>query len=84
MSNENTNQGNMIDGLNAEQIRNYLVANIIDEIVRLLIEEKGLTIEEALERVYKSETIRLLQISEGELYVQSPRYIYELMEQEVA
>ena len=74
----------MIDGLNAEQIRNYLVANIIDEIVRLLIEEKGLTIEEALERVYKSETIRLLQISEGELYVQSPRYIYELMEQEVA
>lgn len=74
----------MIDGLNAEQIRNYLVANIVDEIVRLLIEEKGLTIEEALERVYKSETIRLLQISEGELYVQSPRYIYELMEQEVA
>ena len=84
MSNENTNRGNMIDGLNAEKIRNYLVANIIDEIVRLLIEEKGLTIEEALERVYKSETVRLLQISEGELYVQSPRYIYELMEQEVA
>lgn len=74
----------MIDGLNAEQIRNYLVANIIDEIVRLFIEEKGLSIEDALERVYKSETIRLLQISEGELYVQSPRYIYELMEQEVA
>ena len=37
-------------------------------------------IEQAMERVYNSPLMTALQDEEGELYVQSPAYLYELME----
>jgi hypothetical protein len=33
--------------------------------------------------VYNSKVYRLLQDSEGELYTQSPSYLYELLKQEI-
>ena len=38
------------------------------------------SIEQAMERVYNSPLMTALQDEEGELYVQSPAYLYELME----
>ena len=65
-----------------EQIREYLISNTIDKMVQYLIEDEALSIEQAMDRVYRSRTIQLLQILEGELYVQSPAYVYELMRKE--
>lgn len=65
-----------------EQIREYLISNIIDKMVQYLINDEALDLEQAMDRVYRSQTIRLLQIPEGELFVQSPAYIYEMMRQE--
>lgn len=65
-----------------EQIREYLISNIIDKMVQYLIDDEALDLEQAMDRVYRSQTIRLLQIPEGELFVQSPAYIYEMMRQE--
>lgn len=65
-----------------EQIREYLISNIIDKMVQYLVDDEALDLEQAMDRVYRSQTIRLLQIPEGELYVQSPAYIYEMMRQE--
>ncbi len=65
-----------------EQIREYLISNTIDKMVQYLIEDDSFTLEQAMDRVYRSQTIKLLQIPEGELYVQSPAYVYEMMKNE--
>ena len=67
-----------------EQIREYLISNIIDKMVQYLMEDEALSLEQAMDRVYRSRTIQLLQIPEGELYVQSPAYVYEMMRLEWA
>ena len=36
-------------------------------------------LEQAMERVYNSSLMRALQDEENELYVQSPAYLYEMM-----
>ncbi len=61
------------------QIATYLINYSLSELVRYVIEDTGCTIEQAMERVYNSPLMPLLQDEEGELYVQSPAYLYELM-----
>ena len=60
------------------QIATYLTDYALSELVKYVIEDTGCTIEQAMERVYNS----VLQDEEGELYVQSPAYLYELMKQQ--
>lgn len=61
------------------QIATYLTNYALSELVRYVIEDTGCTIEEAMERVYNSPLMTALQNEEGELYVQSPAYLYELL-----
>lgn len=65
-----------------EQIREYLISNAINKMVEYTMEEESLSLEQAMDIVYRSHTIQLLQMPEGELYVQSPAYVYEMMRQE--
>ncbi len=64
------------------QIATYLTDYALSELVRFVMEDTGCTIEEAMERVYNSPLMSAIQDEEGELYVQSPAYLYELMEQQ--
>ena len=61
------------------QIANYLTDYALSELVRYVIEDTGCSIEEAMARVYNSSLATALQDEDGELYVQSPAYLYELM-----
>lgn len=61
------------------QIATYLTNYALSELVKFVIEDTGCTIEQAMERVYNSPLMEALQDEEGELYVQSPAYLYELM-----
>lgn len=61
------------------QIANYLTDYALSELVRYVMEDTGCTIEQAMDRVYNSPLTAALQDEEGELYVQSPAYLYELM-----
>lgn len=72
----------MTQHLSKEQIREYLISNTIDKMVQYLMEDEPLTLEQAIDDVYRSQTIKLLQIPEGELYIQSPAYVYEMMKRE--
>ncbi len=74
----------MITQPTKQQMKEYLISKTIDYMVTCLVEEHKMSLDEALDIVYKSEVIRLLQIPEGELYVQSPGYVYELLSQELA
>ena len=64
------------------QIATYLTYYALSEMVKCVIEDTGCTIEQAMERVYNSPIMSVLQDEEGELYVQSPAYLYELMKQQ--
>lgn len=64
------------------QIATYLTDYALSELVRYVMEDTGCTIEEAMEKVYNSPLMSAIQDEEGELYVQSPAYLYELMEQQ--
>ena len=61
------------------QIATYLTNYALSELVKYVIEDTGSNIEQAMERVYNSPLMEALQDEEGELYVQSPAYLYELM-----
>lgn len=61
------------------QIATYLTDYALSELVRYVMEDTNCTIEQAMEIVYNSPLIPLLQDEENELYVQSPAYLYELM-----
>ena len=62
-----------------DQIAEYLISNIIDNLVSYVMEDEGIGIEESLDKVYGSEVIKKLQDKGTELYVQSPAYVYEMM-----
>ena len=62
-----------------DQIAEYLISNIIDNLVSYVMEDEGIGIEEYLDKVYGSEVIKKLQDKDTELYVQSPAYVYEMM-----
>ena len=62
-----------------DQIATYLTNYALSELVRYVMEDSHCSIEQAMERVYNSPLMAALQDKEGELYVQSPAYLYELM-----
>lgn len=61
------------------QIAVYLTNYALSELMRYVIEDTGCSLEQAMERVYNSPLMPALQDEEGELYVQSPAYLYELL-----
>ena len=61
------------------QIATYLTDYALRELVKYVMEDTNCSIEEAMEHVYNSPLMPALQDEEGELYVQSPAYLYEMM-----
>lgn len=61
------------------KIATYLTDHALSELVRYVMEDTGCSIEQAMEKVYNSPLMELLQDEDNELYVQSPAYLYELM-----
>ena len=66
-----------------EQIVNFLVNHITDEIVKYIIEDSQLGLEQALKIWYSSTTYELLLNPDGGLQSQSPAYVYELLKNEM-
>ena len=66
-----------------KQMADFLIDHVISEMTRYLIEDYGYTLEKALELVYSSKIVELLQIEEDELYVQSPAYVYDMLLKEL-
>jgi hypothetical protein len=64
---------------NHHQIATYLTDYVLSELVKYVIEDTGCSIEQAMEQVYNSPVTTALQDEDNELYVQSPAYLYELM-----
>ena len=53
------------------------------DLITMLVEERHLTIPEAMDILYNSETYAKLKDPSTGLYFQSPAYIYGYLEQEI-
>ncbi len=62
---------------------NFMIEEISKELILLLIEERGMTLHDAFDMLYTSDTYARLIDSKNGLYAQSTPYIYECLEQEL-
>ena len=62
----------------------FLKLKLTEELVAILMEEKGLSIEEAFAVLYRSQTYARLSDPNTKLYFQSAGYVYSLFEEELA
>ena len=63
--------------------RDFLINHIVDRLTEFLVLDNNMELTDALNIVYRSKVYQQLQDGEGELYVQSPSYIYELLKKEL-
>jgi predicted small secreted protein len=68
--------------MTAQVKRDFLIAYIIDRLTEYLIEDNNISLDYALKLVYHSNVYQQLQNIDGELYIQSPSYVYELLKKE--
>lgn len=65
-----------------EQVKDTLIAHIVDEMTKYLIEDFNLDIPSALDVIYNSKVYELIRDKENELHIQSSAYNYELLKKE--
>ena len=67
----------------AQNQKEFLINRIVDKLTEFLVIDSSIGLTDALKVVYNSKVYQQLLDSEGDLYVQSPSYIYELLKQEM-
>ena len=67
----------------AQNQKEFLINRIVDKLTEFLVIDSSIDLIDALKVVYNSKVYQQLQDSEGDLFVQSPSYIYELLKQEM-
>lgn len=65
--------------MTAQVKRDFLIAYIVDRLTEYLIEDNNIGLDDALKLIYRSNVYQQLLDVEGELYIQSPSYVYELL-----
>ena len=68
--------------MTAQAKREFLIAYIIDRLTEYLIEDNNISLDQALKLVYHSNVYQQLLNIDGELYIQSPSYVYELLKKD--
>lgn len=68
--------------MNANNER-YLFEGISADVVRYLVERDGMGLSEAISVFHNSETFSKLEDSDTGLYIESPAYVYDLLQSEL-
>ena len=61
----------------------FLKLKLTEELVTILVEDQGLSIEDAFAKWYHSKTYAKLSDPHTQLYYQSAGYVYSLLEEEL-
>lgn len=61
----------------------FMIETLTSEMIARLMEERSLTMREAMDVVYKSKTYSALNNLKTGLYFQSPVYLYDHLQQEL-
>ena len=67
----------------AQNQKEFLINRIVDKLTEFLVVDSAIDLTDALKVVYCSKIYQQLQDTDGDLYIQSPSYIYELLKQEM-
>ena len=62
----------------------YMIEELVKDMAIILITEKGMTMMQALDAIYNSDTYTSLINLKTGLYSQSTAYVYEYLEKELA
>lgn len=63
--------------------RQFIINCDVEELVALLQEDYGMTVEEAFDKVYNSELYQKLTNTSTGFYIESPLYQYEYLKEEL-
>ena len=69
--------------MTAQVQKDFLVNHILDKLTEYLVTDNSLELADALKMVYQSKTYQQLQDTDGDLYIQSASYVYELLLKEL-
>jgi hypothetical protein len=61
----------------------FIINSDVERMAQYLMEDKGMTIINALDVIYNSNIYQKLQDRKTELYLYSPAYIYDYLKEEV-
>ena len=61
----------------------FMVETLTRELITRLMEERSLTMREAMDIAYNSKTYTVLNNLDSGLYFQSPAYVYDVLEEEI-
>lgn len=61
----------------------FMIETLTSEMIARLMEERSLTMREAMDIVYRSKTYEALNNLKTGLYFQSPVYLYDHLQQEL-
>lgn len=61
----------------------FMVETLTRELITRLMEDRALTMREAMDVVYNSKTYAALNNLDTGLYFQSPAYVYDVLEEEL-
>ena len=61
----------------------FMIETLTRELIARLMEDRQLTMREAMDIVYQSKTYTALSNLKTGLYFQSPVYVYDILEQEL-
>ncbi len=62
----------------------YQVELLTRDLVLLLMERRSMTMPQALEAIYNSDTYNRLKDARSGLYFQSPGYVYDFLDKEIS
>jgi len=68
--------------MNKSKEQDFLIQNIISQIVSYIAEDKNITVEKALQIFFSSELSKKIEDMETGYYLESPSYIYEILKKE--
>ena len=64
--------------------KQFLMECLAKDLIEILMEEKGYGLEEAMDVLYKSHTFEKIENEKTGLYFQSPVYVMEFLNEELA
>lgn len=69
--------------LQEEQNRQFQIECLTNELVTMLMEERGLTMEQAMDAVYSSHTFEKVERASTGLFYQGPVYVMDMLRDEL-
>ena len=66
-----------------EQSKQFQIECLTNELVTMLMEERGMTMEQAMDTIYRSHTFEKVEQTNTGLYYQGAVYVMEMLREEI-